>query len=57
MPDQTSHWTELMRAANRGDAHAYRRVLEGLAPILRGLVKRGFARYGLGPEEVEDVVQ
>jgi RNA polymerase sigma-70 factor, ECF subfamily len=55
--DQASHWTELMRAANRGDADAYRRVLEGLAPILRGLVKRGFSRYGLGPEEVEDVVQ
>ncbi len=46
-----------MRAANRGDADAYRRVLGGLAPILRGLVKRGFSRYGLGPEEVEDVVQ
>lgn len=47
----------LMRAANRGDADAYRRVLEGLAPLLRGLAKRGFARCGLGPEEVEDVVQ
>jgi len=55
--DQATDWTELMRAANRGDANAYRRVLAGLAPILRGLVKRGFARYGLGPEEVEDVVQ
>jgi RNA polymerase sigma-70 factor (ECF subfamily) len=46
-----------MRAANRGNADAYRRVLEGLAPILRGLVRHGFAQYGLGPEEVEDVVQ
>ena len=46
-----------MRAAGRGDADAYRRVLAGLAPILRGLAKRGFSRYGLGPEEVEDVVQ
>jgi RNA polymerase sigma-70 factor, ECF subfamily len=55
--DQASHWTELMRAANRGDADSYRRVLEGLAPVLRGLVKRGFSRYGLGSEEVEDVVQ
>jgi RNA polymerase sigma-70 factor, ECF subfamily len=55
--DQASQWTELMRAANRGNADAYRRVLEGLAPILRGLVRRGFAQYGLGPEEVEDVVQ
>jgi RNA polymerase sigma-70 factor (ECF subfamily) len=46
-----------MRAANRGDAEAYRRVLEGLAPIVRGLAGRSFARYGLGAEEAEDVVQ
>lgn len=51
------HLAELMRAANRGDADAYRRVLESLAPMLRGLAKRGFTRYGLGAEEVEDVVQ
>ena len=57
MADQASHWTELMRAANGGDASAYGRVLTGLAPVLRGLVGRGFSRYGLGPEEVEDVVQ
>jgi RNA polymerase sigma-70 factor, ECF subfamily len=55
--DQDSHLAELMRAATRGDADAYRRALAGLAPILRGLAKRGFSRYGLGPEEVEDVVQ
>jgi RNA polymerase sigma-70 factor (ECF subfamily) len=55
--DQDSHLAELMRAGSRGDADAYRRVLAGLAPILRGLAKRGFSRYGLGPEEVEDVVQ
>jgi len=41
-----------MRAASRGDADAYRRALAELAPILRGLAKRGFSRYGLGPEEV-----
>lgn len=46
-----------MRAANQGDAAAYRRVLEALAPFLRGAVRRGFARCGLGPEDVEDVVQ
>jgi RNA polymerase sigma factor (sigma-70 family) len=51
------HLARLMRAANRGDAEAYRGVLQGLAPMLRGLAKRGFARYGLGPEEVEDIVQ
>jgi RNA polymerase sigma factor (sigma-70 family) len=46
-----------MRTAMRGDAASYRRVLESLAPILRGLVKRNFSRYGLGAEDVEDVVQ
>ena len=57
MADQDSQLAELMRAASRGDADAYRRAAGGLAPILRGLAKRGFSRYGLGPEEVEDVVQ
>ncbi len=52
-----SQLAELMRAANGGDPGAYRRVLEALAPLLRGLVARGFARYGRGAEEVEDVVQ
>jgi RNA polymerase sigma-70 factor (ECF subfamily) len=46
-----------MRAANRGDRASYHRLLHELAPVLRGVVNRGFARYGLGPEEVEDVVQ
>jgi RNA polymerase sigma-70 factor (ECF subfamily) len=46
-----------MRAARGGDSVAYQQVLASLAPLLRGLVKRGFARYGLGAEEVEDVVQ
>jgi RNA polymerase sigma-70 factor (ECF subfamily) len=55
--DQDRHLAQLMRAANRGDADAYQRLLEGLAPLLRGLAKRGFFRYGIGPEEVEDVVQ
>ena len=51
------HLAELMRAANRGDQGAYRRVLEGLAPLLRSLARRGFSRYGVGAEEVEDIVQ
>jgi RNA polymerase sigma-70 factor (ECF subfamily) len=51
------HLAQMMRAANRGDTEAYRAVLRSLAPMLRGLAKRGFARYGLGPEEVEDIVQ
>src|SRR5688572_7699094 len=54
---QDGHLAQLMRAANRGDADAYRHVLEKLAPMLRSAARRGFARYGSGPEEVEDIVQ
>jgi RNA polymerase sigma-70 factor (ECF subfamily) len=46
-----------MRAANRDDRASYYRLLHELAPVLRGVVNRGFARYGLGFEDVEDVVQ
>lgn len=57
MPDREPEWAELMRAANRGDAEAYRRVLEGLAPVVRGLAGRSLARYGLSAGEAEDIVQ
>ena len=57
MADGTFHWAELMRAANRGDAGAYRSLLGELTSMLRGMAARGFSRYGLGPEDVEDVVQ
>src|SRR4051812_3004083 len=49
--DRETRWADLMRAANRGDAGAYRLVLQELAPALRGVAKQGFARYGLGAEE------
>jgi RNA polymerase sigma-70 factor (ECF subfamily) len=49
-------WTELMRAANRGDASAYQRVLAELAPVLRAIVSRG-SSCGSGSADVEDVVQ
>jgi len=55
--DRESHWAGLMRAAIGGDTEAYRRLLQELAPVLRGLAGRGLARYGLGSEDVEDVVQ
>jgi RNA polymerase sigma-70 factor (ECF subfamily) len=57
VPDRQVEWAEQMRAANRGDGEAYRRVLEGLTPVLRAWVRRGLARYGSAQEEVEDVVQ
>lgn len=49
--------TQLMQAANRGDAAAYRRLLDRLAPWLRGIVRRSLAQMNRGPEEAEDIVQ
>jgi RNA polymerase sigma-70 factor, ECF subfamily len=55
--DGEPQWAALMRAALRGDAGSYRRLLDALAPVLRGLVRRGLAHHKLGPDDVEDVVQ
>jgi RNA polymerase sigma-70 factor, ECF subfamily len=46
-----------MRAGLAGDAAAYRAVLQSLTGFLRIEVRRGFARYGRGMADVEDVVQ
>jgi RNA polymerase sigma-70 factor, ECF subfamily len=46
-----------MRAALAGDENAYRLVLHSLAIFLRVEVRRGFARYGRGTADMEDVVQ
>ena len=57
MHDRERIWTGWMRAANAGDGIAYRRLLEALAPLLRQIVGRSFARAGFGNSDVEDVVQ
>jgi RNA polymerase sigma-70 factor (ECF subfamily) len=46
-----------MRAATRGDAGSYHRLLRDLVPHLRGVARRSLARHGLSPEDLEDVVQ
>lgn len=56
MTDRDTHWAALMRAANRGDASAYRQLLGQLAPVLRRVAAKGIARR-LSLEDVEDVVQ
>lgn len=47
----------LMRAANRGDAAAYRRLLEALTPLLRIYVRRSLSRTNRGVTDAEDIVQ
>ena len=44
-----------MRAANRGDAVAYRQLLQAITPVLRGVVRARGA--SLGHDTCEDVVQ
>ena len=51
--EQDRHWAGLMRAAQDGDAGAYGELLRDLLPVLRILTRR----HGIGPENVEDVVQ
>ncbi|MDX8524870.1 sigma-70 family RNA polymerase sigma factor [Mesorhizobium sp. MSK_1335] len=46
-------WSILMARAQDGDADAYRRLLEGIAPYLRSLA----ARCHRNPSDVEDAVQ
>jgi RNA polymerase sigma-70 factor (ECF subfamily) len=50
-------WAEWMRLGLAGNAAAYQRLLSALAPVLRATVRNGFARYGSGLADVEDVVQ
>lgn len=55
--DTETRWSSLMRAANRGDEAAYRRLLAELAPAIRKVVRKKAARYGLSAADVEDAVQ
>lgn len=50
---QEAQWSTWMRAAQRGDAHAYESLLHALVPSLRGFVRHRLA----DPSAAEDVVQ
>jgi len=50
-------WDVLMLAAVAGDAKSYKVLLETLPGVLRSITRRGYARYGVEPNDVEDVVQ
>ncbi|MCE5973839.1 sigma-70 family RNA polymerase sigma factor [Sinirhodobacter sp. WL0062] len=55
MSDTEELWSGMMRAANRGDAQAYARLLHAISPVLRGVVRaRGRT---LPPDQHEDIVQ
>lgn len=54
---QEQELADLMRAANRGDAVAYRQLLERLAPYLRAIARRGLSRAGRPDADCEDIVQ
>jgi RNA polymerase sigma factor (sigma-70 family) len=53
--DKDTTWEDLMRAANRGDALAYRHLLQAITPVLRRVVQARGA--GLGQDGCEDVLQ
>lgn len=57
MNEREQEWATQMKAGLAGDAAAYRLVLNSLTIFLRSEVRRGFARYGYGQSDVEDVVQ
>jgi RNA polymerase sigma factor (sigma-70 family) len=52
-PDGSLDWSQLMARAQDGDRHAYRMLLEDMAPYLRSLAARSFKE----PNDVEDTVQ
>ena len=57
VPPPHEDLSTLMRAANRGDDAAYRKVLAGVAGLLRSAIRRGLTRTGRGSEDIEDIVQ
>ncbi|WP_323181426.1 sigma-70 family RNA polymerase sigma factor [Kaistia algarum] len=57
VPAQGDLWRDWMKAANRGDETAYRRLLSALAPVIRAMVRRTQGGMSAGAADVEDVVQ
>jgi RNA polymerase sigma-70 factor (ECF subfamily) len=55
--DRDSEWSALLHAANAGDAPAYRRFLQQLAPVLRSFVRRMLVRATAPEADAEDIVQ
>jgi len=52
-----SEWSQLMRAAIKGDDGAYQRFLTDVSRSLRAMVRRGFGSTEIAGSDAEDVVQ
>lgn len=57
MSERETEWADGIRKALGGDEAAYRKLLQALTVFVRVEARRGFARYGRGTSDVEDVVQ
>jgi RNA polymerase sigma-70 factor (ECF subfamily) len=55
--DGEREWGLLLRAANTGDALAYRRFLTLLTPALRQFIRRSLSRASAPEADAEDIVQ
>lgn len=55
--NRRDEWTDLMRAADRGDGAAYHRLLVAITPVLRATAQRGLAQAGQPTDQCEDIVQ
>jgi len=54
---QTEALAVLLKKAKAGDALAYRSFFERLAPLVRGMARRGIGRVGTPMADLEDAVQ
>src|SRR5258705_10915345 len=55
--EREQRWAEAMRAERRGEAVAYERMHKEVATALHRSLASRLVRVGLGPHEVEDLVQ
>ena len=57
METREESWAGAMRAERRGDAVAYRRLLDEVAGVLRRIIRARLAQLGLNASNTEDLIQ